>query len=263
MHMYYDPVKALRDSEALYEQIEKEENELRNMEEPPDRKYHYDKYFYINRSKNGKLGFVKNHKAIDEALAKCGFFVIAETDFGKTTAEILKLYRNRDVIEKSFDELKNDLDFKMVQVHNEETLHGKIFASFIALIVKSYIQNHIEDNSLTHKRIILELDKIKIFDMHGRFLDAVLRRKGISTKGLVFDKKVFTTLAFVNLSETGERDFSFARKPGADTRLSKSEVKYELIKNDVFETVSQGELNLIGTSAFRLYCFQIYVAKTI
>ena len=166
VHVYYDPTKALRDSETLYEQIEKEENELRNMEEPPDRKYHYDKYFYINRSKEGKLGFVKNHKAIDEALKKCGFFVIAETDFGKTTAEILKLYRNRDVIEKSFDELKNDLDFKRVRVHNEETLHGKIFASFIALIVKSYMQNCLEEKPLTHKRTVLELDKIKIFDTH-------------------------------------------------------------------------------------------------
>jgi fructokinase len=36
---------------------------------------------------------------------------------------------------------------------------------------------------------------------------------------------VFTTLAFVELSETGERNFSFARKPGADTCLSSREVR--------------------------------------
>ena len=70
------------------------------------------KYFYINRSKDGKLEFVRNFKAIDEELRCCGFFLIAETDFKKTTAEILEIYRRRDVIEKSFDNLKNELDMK-------------------------------------------------------------------------------------------------------------------------------------------------------
>lgn len=35
---------------------------------------------------------------------------------------------------------------------------------------------------------------------------------------------VFTTLAFVTLDNTGNREFSFARKPGADTRLTQAEV---------------------------------------
>ena len=166
VHIYYDPVKALRDSENLYELIEREENELRNMEEPPDRKLHYDKYFFINRSKDGKLGFVKNHKAINEALSLCGFFAIGETDFTKTTAEILYIYRRRDVIEKSFDDLKNELDFKRARTHSDETLNGKVFVSFIALIVKSYMQNQ-TNTDLTHKKLILELDKIKIFDIHS------------------------------------------------------------------------------------------------
>lgn len=167
VHIYYDPVKALRDSENLYELIEREETELRNMEEPPERKLHYDKYFFINRSKDGKLGFVKNHKAIDEALSLCGFFVIAETDFKKTTAEILEIYRRRDMIEKSFDDLKNELDFKRARTHSDGTLNGKVFVSFISLIVKSYMQNHTTGSDLTHKKLILELDKIKIFDIHS------------------------------------------------------------------------------------------------
>lgn len=167
VHIYYDPIKALRDSENLYELIERQENELNNMEEPPERKLHYDKYFFINRSKDGKLGFVKNHKVIDEALSMCGFFVIGETDFTKTTGEILEIYRRRDVIEKSFDNLKNELDFKRMRTHNDETMNGKIFVSFIALIVKSYIQNHLTDSNLTHNRVMLELDKLKIFDIHS------------------------------------------------------------------------------------------------
>ena len=38
------------------------------------------------------------------------------------------------------------------------------------------------------------------------------------------DPAVFTTLAFVTLDATGNRAFSFARKPGADTCLRADEV---------------------------------------
>jgi len=65
-------------------------------------------------------------------------------------------------------------------------------------------------------------------DMHGDYLRRVLEEKGVDTGGLISAEDVFTTLAFVELSETGERKFSFARKPGADTCLSACEVKREL-----------------------------------
>lgn len=68
-------------------------------------------------------------------------------------------------------------------------------------------------------------------DMHGAFLKEVLVENGIATEGLVEDADVFTTLAFVALSDTGERSFSFARKPGADTCLREEELKEEIIRN--------------------------------
>ncbi len=67
-------------------------------------------------------------------------------------------------------------------------------------------------------------------DMHGSFLKEVLVENEISTEGLVEGDDAFTTLAFVALSDSGERSFSFARKPGADTCLTENEVKKELIK---------------------------------
>lgn len=66
-------------------------------------------------------------------------------------------------------------------------------------------------------------------DMQGRFLTDTLARAGIDTQGLIADKRFFTTLAFVSLSETGERSFAFARKPGADTQLCADEVCLPLL----------------------------------
>lgn len=58
-------------------------------------------------------------------------------------------------------------------------------------------------------------------DMHGDYLRRCLAECGVDASSVARDPEAFTTLAFVEIDErTGERAFSFARKPGADTRLS-------------------------------------------
>ena len=66
-------------------------------------------------------------------------------------------------------------------------------------------------------------------DAFGHLLVGTLNKAGIETKGVVVDPTVFTTLAFVTFDETGDRSFSFARKPGADTQLCWEEVDKTMI----------------------------------
>lgn len=66
-------------------------------------------------------------------------------------------------------------------------------------------------------------------DAFGHLLVVTLNEKGIETKGIVTDPAVFTTLAFVTLDATGNRSFSFARKPGADTCLRTDELDLSLL----------------------------------
>ncbi len=68
-------------------------------------------------------------------------------------------------------------------------------------------------------------------DMHGQFLRDVLTENGIDTEGLTEADNAFTTLAFVALSDNGERTFSFARQPGADTCLTPEAVQEEHVRN--------------------------------
>ena len=72
-------------------------------------------------------------------------------------------------------------------------------------------------------------------DMHGEFLKSVLEKENVETEGMLLDEKYFTTLAFVNIDENGERTFSFARKPGADTRMEKEEIDVDILdKTHIF-----------------------------
>ena len=66
-------------------------------------------------------------------------------------------------------------------------------------------------------------------DTFGKLLVGTLQKAGIDTSGIVVADDVFTTLAFVTFDSTGDRSFSFARKPGADTQLSFEEVNLALI----------------------------------
>ena len=68
-------------------------------------------------------------------------------------------------------------------------------------------------------------------DIFGLRLKQVLEEIGIDTKGLVMDKEVRTTLAFVQNDESGDRSFSFYRNPGADMMLSPQEVQEEWIES--------------------------------
>ena len=68
-------------------------------------------------------------------------------------------------------------------------------------------------------------------DAFGKLLKNTLQEANIDTSGLLVSDEVFTTLAFVTLDETGNREFSFSRKPGADTCISFEELDLSIIDN--------------------------------
>ncbi len=67
-------------------------------------------------------------------------------------------------------------------------------------------------------------------DAQGDLLTKIMEEEGIELRGLCQDPRYFTTMAFVSLSPGGERRFSFARKPGADTKMEWAEVEQSLLK---------------------------------
>ena len=66
-------------------------------------------------------------------------------------------------------------------------------------------------------------------DTFGHLLLETLRSAGIEARGVMCDPAVFTTLAFVTFNAAGDRQFTFARKPGADTCLRYEELDLSLI----------------------------------
>lgn len=84
-------------------------------------------------------------------------------------------------------------------------------------------------------------------DAFGKLLIGTLNNAGIESRGIAIDPDTFTTLAFVTIDPTGNRAFSFARKPGADTRLRFEELDLSLI--DQAKVFHFGSLSLTDEPA--------------
>ncbi|OKP90996.1 glycoside hydrolase [Paenibacillus helianthi] len=68
-------------------------------------------------------------------------------------------------------------------------------------------------------------------DQFGSLLHNTLLDSGVDVSEVSFTNEASTTLAFVHLDDTGDRSFSFFRKPGADTFLHSKDVPLDRIES--------------------------------
>jgi len=66
-------------------------------------------------------------------------------------------------------------------------------------------------------------------DPFGHFLEEELRSAGVDTRGVKFDRRHHTRLAFVSIGEKGERDFSFWETAPADEQLRMADIALQRI----------------------------------
>ena len=86
----------------------------------------------------------------------------------------LEIYRNKDVVEKAFGNLKERLNMRRTLVSSEQSLDGKLFVEFVALIYLSYIKKQMQEHDLfknyTLTGVLDKLDVIECFDSPGQKL---------------------------------------------------------------------------------------------
>lgn len=86
----------------------------------------------------------------------------------------LELYRNKDVVEKAFGNLKERLNMRCTLVSSEQSLDGKLFVEFVALIYLSYIKKQMQETELfknyTLQSALDKLDVIECFEAPGQKL---------------------------------------------------------------------------------------------
>jgi transposase len=164
-HVYFDTQKQAQDEKEMYAHIERLQTDLKKMSKKKLATKKYTDYFDVRQTSAGVLSFEPNNEKIDEQLRRSGYFVLLTNDETLSSEDVLALYRGRDVIEKNFEQFKDDLEFRRLHTHINRTTDGKVFVGFIALILRSYLQQRIKERQetkhLTIERVLLELRKIR------------------------------------------------------------------------------------------------------
>ena len=123
----------------------------------------YRKYFKWDETTTTKIA--KDLDAIDAHLHNQGYFIVVGRKSGIDKCVLLDDYRNKDMIEKIFDVMKNEMDGNRLRVHSDMATQGKLFVKFIALILYMKMSKTMKENKLfdklTVKEVLLELRKIK------------------------------------------------------------------------------------------------------
>ena len=164
LHIYYDRERAAKEHDRLMHKVIMLENGLAGGTVRMDCA-EAKKYFSFQKNKEGTYNIHRKEDVIREQLELTGYFVIMTND-SKDPGYILNIYRTKDVVEKSFDNIKNELDLERLRIHSDEAMEGRIFIGFISLIITSYIRGVMEDKNLyssySLSKLYSELKKLRL-----------------------------------------------------------------------------------------------------
>jgi transposase len=164
-HVFFDSARFAEQERALYAYLDKLEGELAQASGKRIAKKYRDFFTFSDVPKNTPLEFIRDKAAISKALNEAGFVVFITNNTSIKPQDLLKLYRRRDEVEKAFDDLKNGIDFKRFKTHTQQTTDGKAFVGFIALILRSYMLDLLQQDKATEaftlKKALLELRKLQ------------------------------------------------------------------------------------------------------
>jgi transposase len=186
VHVYYDAKKAVDDRATFLRNVYQWKQELESGA-VKDITGHYEKYFEVIETPKRGRKVIPRDNAINEYVRKtCGFFVLITNDI-KDAVDALRLYRDKDCVEKGFDDLKNALDMKRLRVHSAAAMEGRLFVQFIALVLTAGIRCVMEssglDRKMTMPEMLNEMKSLRSIKLHGK-------RKLIHTKASKKQKEI-------------------------------------------------------------------------
>lgn len=171
IHYYYNIEKAAEEEKTFDRNLITLRRELESGNKNPKHEAKYKKYFEVKTTpKRGTKATVKE-EAVSKAKRYFGFFALL-TNEAMDAVTALEIYRNKDLAEKAFGNLKERLNLRQALVSSEQSLDGKLFVEFVALIYLSYIKKQMQITNLfrnyTMQGVLDKLDVIECFEKPGQ-----------------------------------------------------------------------------------------------
>jgi transposase len=186
IHIYFSNPRKSLEIESIFEYFQKLEKELEQLKLSKKLPKRYTDNFVIEGTTKATFTYKRKLEVINTKLKQCGFFILLTNNSEYSSSEVIDMYRQKDTIEKHFDQFKNWLDFYRLRTHNIKTTEGKVFIGFIALIIRSNMLNRLKNNEttkkLTFEKVLIELKKIRtviMSDMSENLMTLTKTQKSI------------------------------------------------------------------------------------
>lgn len=153
-HIYFNHARAAADQDNFMTQLLAWKEQLEQGKDKNVDTEQRDRFFIIRDTpKKGRIVRF-NHEAIEEYRKKYTGFTCILTSKKMDASEALENYRRKEVVENSFDDLKNSLDMKRLRIHSSEAMDARLFIQFIALILLSRFRSIAQSSSVPRLKLM-------------------------------------------------------------------------------------------------------------
>lgn len=191
LHLYYNARARAAAVDQFTEELVEYKKELESGDLINAHQEAYDAFFVIKTTPKRGTQVSYKTQAVDQYINRYAGFQALLTNDTKDPVESLQIYRDKDVVEKCFDDLKNQLDMKRLRMHSSATVDGRLFVQFIALIYMSALRKEMRESGLikryTVRELLQEMDtltKIKYSGKYGHILTEITKPQREILQGL-------------------------------------------------------------------------------
>ncbi len=143
--LYYEQI------ESRLRKIDRQYKEAQELQQSIEKNRKLPKKFQVNnplidviyeyQTKLVKLGEDKAKKLLEKVVLtdREGFFMLSSSE-NLTLQEALKIYRQKDSVEKIMHSLKNEVEIRPLRVWSEKSIYGAILVGYIAQLIISLIR---------------------------------------------------------------------------------------------------------------------------
>ena len=157
LHIYYNARQAAAEFDRFTGELLKYKEELTSGKRIKEHEEYYQRYFIIKETPKRGLQITFNDEEIQKNRKRyAGFFCILSNAI-KAPLTALQVYRAKDAVENSFDDLKNHLDMKRLRIHSSVAMDARLFLQFLALIYISQIRNVTQEDKILRNLTVREV----------------------------------------------------------------------------------------------------------
>jgi len=167
-HIYFDPARKDKVIASFMQKLRIVKDELEDNRLIESHSALYDQYFIVKETPARGRKVAYNDEAIQEFIDSDSCYWVLISTSAKKAGEALEQYRERNGVELYFDDEKNLLDLRRLKNHNEQTIKGKIFVTFISLILLTQLRKMVNAVEKKKRRYWSEHDMLRKVETYAK-----------------------------------------------------------------------------------------------